>query len=231
MVYYVCTHAQPQALPDFVGQKQQLFGGDVCAASAPATTTSSVAVTAAASAAAAAASGATVRIRKGPKVQEPSKRLFVGNLPLLVAAADIRKVLASAQGGGEGGVGVESDAIALDWLTDRETGAFYGSVFVKMSSLDAAQRLVAAARRDKGVRIAGVGACKRPRLLRIQFAPYDGKWPAKVFFFFVALCIPQNRKWGDGKNCVMKVRLLFESDTCAHTMYTHRATLKRIFLP
>ena len=202
----------------------------MCAPSASATL--SVAVTAAASAAAAvaAASGATARIRKGPKVQDPSKRLFVGNLPLLVAATDIRKVLASAQGGGEGGVGVESDAIALEWLTDRKTGAFYGSVFVKMSSLDAAQRLVAAAGRDKGVRIAGVGACKRTRLLRIQFAPYDGKWPAKVFFF-VALCIPQNRKWGDGKNCVMKVRLLFESDTCAHTMYTHRATLKRIFLP
>jgi thiol-disulfide isomerase/thioredoxin len=142
-----------KAMPDMVAQKQQLFGGDVCAPPADA-------------AAKASAAGSHSRQRKAPRVLEPSRRVFVGNLPLLVAASDIRAALEAAAGEAPG---------ALEWIRDRSTGAFFGSIFVGMSSVDAAKRLVAAG--GKGIRLAGAGGCKRARLLRVSFAPYQGAWP------------------------------------------------------
>ena len=53
---------------------------------------------------------------------QPSKRIFLGNLPLLVSASDIKQALVAAQGGGGGAP--PSD---LEWICDKATGAFYGS--------------------------------------------------------------------------------------------------------
>jgi hypothetical protein len=105
------------------------------------------------------------------KIGDPSKRLFVGNLPLLITASEIRRVLSVAQGGDGGSASASSCVTCIKWLTDAVTGAFYGSAFVKMTSLEAAGRVVAAGASEGGVRVKGTGACKRYRRLRIQFAP------------------------------------------------------------
>jgi predicted sulfurtransferase len=157
------------ALPDFVSQKQKLFGRDVCAPAASA-----------ASAANGSGGGpggrggvvsTAIRTRKVKGEENPSERLFVGNLPLLVSASAVREALLKAQGPqGEA-------ARQLQWLFDRTTGAFYGSIFVKMGSVKAARLVVEAAASKAGIRLAGSGGCKRPRRLRVHFAPYQGSWP------------------------------------------------------
>jgi hypothetical protein len=112
-----------------------------------------------------------IRTRKVKVEENPSERLFVGNLPLLVSASAVREALLKAQGPqGEA-------ARQLQWLFDRTTGAFYGSIFVKMVSVKAARLVVEAAASKEGIRLAGSGGCKRPRRLRVHFAPYQGSWP------------------------------------------------------
>ena len=63
--------------------------------------------------------------------KEPSRRLFVGRLPLTITASALRKAM----------TGTES----VHWIVDRDTGAFYGSAFLWMTSLEDAARVVAAA--------------------------------------------------------------------------------------
>lgn len=88
-------HLRDCPLPDIVGQKRKLFGGDV---TAPSTTMSSAPTV----------SGAG-RSRKAPRRHPPSARLFVGNLPLVVTASGIKEAL---------GVGVEG----VEWVVDRHRG-------------------------------------------------------------------------------------------------------------
>lgn len=79
-------------------------------------------------------------------------RLFVGKLPLAVEASAVKALLAEAAqvGGdsgvsGDGGGGETSPAAcaAVVWLTDKATGAFYGSCFAQMASLEHATRAAA----------------------------------------------------------------------------------------
>ena len=55
-----------------------------------------------------------------------STRLFVGSLPLVTDAAAVRKTL---------GLGMAQRVELVHWLTDRESGLFYGSAFVRMASV------------------------------------------------------------------------------------------------
>mmetsp|Transcript_23750 Transcript_23750/g.77230 ORF Transcript_23750/g.77230 Transcript_23750/m.77230 type:complete len:545 (+) Transcript_23750:3-1637(+) len=97
------------------------------------------------------------------KSRDPSERLFVGGLPLSVSATDVYAAL-----------GVQG-AEAIEWIPDRKTGFFYGSVFLKMRSLAEAEQLVQKAYTAQGVRFNG-------KKLKVNFAPIptDGeKWPPK----------------------------------------------------
>ena len=75
--------------------------------------------------------------------------LFVGNLPFATCASDVRRVLEAAvarstltaaattsatTSAGGGGV-VER----VSWLADHTTGLFYGSAFVRVTTLEAAR--------------------------------------------------------------------------------------------
>eukprot|EP00931_Biecheleriopsis_adriatica_P106410 TRINITY_DN80871_c0_g1_i2.p1 TRINITY_DN80871_c0_g1~~TRINITY_DN80871_c0_g1_i2.p1 ORF type:complete len:521 (-),score=119.91 TRINITY_DN80871_c0_g1_i2:43-1605(-) len=97
------------------------------------------------------------RAKHGDK--PPSKRLFVGGLPLVIDAKAIRETL---------GDGVEF----IHWIPDRETGLWYGSTFVQMASKAEAKRVVKEAGEGTGIRIG-------KRKLRINFSPpQNGEtWP------------------------------------------------------
>ena len=60
----------------------------------------------------------------------PTKRLFVGKLPLLVTVTQIKTALAPAA------------VDTVQWLTDRKSGHFYGSAFISVESSAAASALV-----------------------------------------------------------------------------------------
>lgn len=91
--------------------------------------------------------------------KEPSTRLFVGNLPLVIDAQTIRKAL---------GKGVK----LIHWIPDRQTGLWYGSIFVEMETLEDATRVVGFAAKKNGMVIG-------KRSLRIGYSPpgEDIVWP------------------------------------------------------
>jgi len=91
-----------------------------------------------------------------------SKRIFVGNLPLVINASIIRDLL---------GEGVEF----IHWIPDRESGLWYGSTFVQMRSEKDAQRIVDLAKGD-GIKI-------EKRKIRVNFSPpKEGEeWPVPDF--------------------------------------------------
>ncbi|CAK9002268.1 unnamed protein product [Durusdinium trenchii] len=90
--------------------------------------------------------------------RDPSDRLFVGNLPLVTDAATVRECF---------GDGVRF----IHWIPDRTTGLWYGSVFLQMSSLGEAKRIVD----DSSIQSIRIGK----RKLRIGFAPLaeNERWP------------------------------------------------------
>jgi len=99
--------------------------------------------------------------RKRPSA-EPSSRLFVGSLPFIVDAQQLRSVLSPS-----------ADAVAIvHWLRDHKTRLFYGSAFVGMSTLEAATTAVDKAASEAGLVLGG-------RRLRVAFAPpREGEaWP------------------------------------------------------
>ena len=69
--------------------------------------------------------------QKGGTV-EPSKRLFVGNLPYIISATQIEAALGAK-------------LKHVQWLTNKQSGLFYGSVFVSLKTLDEAREVVAKA--------------------------------------------------------------------------------------
>eukprot|EP00933_Yihiella_yeosuensis_P060558 TRINITY_DN63307_c0_g1_i1.p1 TRINITY_DN63307_c0_g1~~TRINITY_DN63307_c0_g1_i1.p1 ORF type:complete len:528 (-),score=140.07 TRINITY_DN63307_c0_g1_i1:150-1733(-) len=79
----------------------------------------------------------------------PSKRLFVGKLPLTVNLKEVKEALGS---------GVR----ALQWIVDKETRLWYGNSFVQMTSKADAKRVVEEASKDPGIKIG-------KRKLRINF--------------------------------------------------------------
>mmetsp|Transcript_10690 Transcript_10690/g.23576 ORF Transcript_10690/g.23576 Transcript_10690/m.23576 type:complete len:569 (-) Transcript_10690:106-1812(-) len=92
--------------------------------------------------------------------KDPSTRIFVGKLPLAVDVNKIEKTLGST-------------VQVLEWILDRETQHFYGSVFLEVPSIQEAKWIVEKAA-TKGFRIDG-------KRLRISFAPLkEGEqWPPK----------------------------------------------------
>jgi hypothetical protein len=72
--------------------------------------------------------------KKGKQSAAGTQRLFVGKLPLVVEAAAIKAALAEAAGGEAALV------VAVQWIADKATGAFYGSAFVEMANSAAAAR-------------------------------------------------------------------------------------------
>jgi predicted sulfurtransferase len=95
--------------------------------------------------------------------KDPSRRLFVGNLPLTMCVATLKEAL---------GTGVK----LVHWIPDRQTGLWYGSTFVEMSTLGYAKRVVEAAKAEAGLKIG-------KRRLRVNFAPpnEDEAWPPEDF--------------------------------------------------
>lgn len=98
---------------------------------------------------------------KKQKTSEPSTRLFVGNLPYIINASQIEQTLT---------VGKIKN---IQWLTNKQTGLFYGSAFVQYESLSEAKGAVAVG--------GGPGVKMNGRKLRVNFAaPREGEvWPPK----------------------------------------------------
>lgn len=93
----------------------------------------------------------------------PCKRIFVGNLPLVMDASTLRNTL---------GEGVE----IIHWIPDKTTGLWYGSTFIQMTSKKEARRVVDLAKEADGIKIG-------KRKLRINFAPppEGEEWPQPDF--------------------------------------------------
>ena len=106
-----------------------------------------------------------------------SRRLFVGKLPLSMSATRLRAAF------DRGGSAVES----VHWIVDRRSGAFYGSAFCYMVSVEDAMKAQALGRlcvpgafKRRG---AGRGRKKQPWMARVAFAPLrtDEAWPPTPF--------------------------------------------------
>jgi predicted sulfurtransferase len=109
-------------------------------------------------------SGVAAASKKRKPVAKPSTRLFVGKLPLAVDAAKVKTTI--------GG-----NVSKIQWLMDRETKLFYGSVFVEMATLADATRAVEQANdTDAGMSL-------NKRRLRVAYAPpkADEVWPPADF--------------------------------------------------
>lgn len=96
----------------------------------------------------------------------PSTRLFVGSLPFVTNATDVRRALV-----GTGGDSPEEVKL-VHWLNDRQTGLFFGSAFVEFGALAAAERAAARAASTGGIKLGG-------RRLRVRFSPpfETDEWP------------------------------------------------------
>jgi len=88
----------------------------------------------------------------------PSARLFVGRLPLTVNLGSLKRRMAG-------------EVTAVQWLTDRETGLFYGSCFVQMASVEDATMAI-----EQEIKVDGKKA-------RVNYSPIpDGTvWPPPNF--------------------------------------------------
>jgi predicted sulfurtransferase len=110
----------PQEVPDLVGQKRQIGDNDASVLDA--------------------ASGDK---KQKKEIKEPSRRIFVGRLPLLVTAITLRLALITAAGGGNDNDNDDQVKVEhVQWLVDRDTNAYYGSAFVQMSRLADAETIV-----------------------------------------------------------------------------------------
>jgi predicted sulfurtransferase len=72
---------------------------------------------------------------------EVSNRLFLSKLPLTVTKTKLQKLLKGS--GGATSTTTNTNTIqVLHWLTDRHTGAFYGSCLVQLESIQAARHVM-----------------------------------------------------------------------------------------
>mmetsp|Transcript_16991 Transcript_16991/g.32162 ORF Transcript_16991/g.32162 Transcript_16991/m.32162 type:complete len:389 (-) Transcript_16991:1082-2248(-) len=86
-------------------------------------------------------------------------RLFLGNLPFAVDEASLRSFLSPAE------------MTHVKWITDKETGKFYGSAFIEMATSKCG---AIAVKQKNGEKLMG-------RPIRINFAPAreSDQWPPK----------------------------------------------------
>jgi len=116
------------------------------------------------------------------------RRLFVGKLPFIVTAAEVRQALNTAAGASSNAVSV------VDWKRDNKSGLFNGAAFVLMTSAEAAQRVVAVAKNGPGIVVGpqaptrgkkkGKGKNKnKNKKIKVTLAPVrDGEtWPKAGF--------------------------------------------------
>jgi len=87
-----------------------------------------------------------------PKHNSGEARLFVGKLPLVVEASAVKAMLSDcAKIGGKNSdesatmpaAAAEDACLAVEWITDKTTGAFYGSCFAQMATPAMASRAAA----------------------------------------------------------------------------------------
>ena len=144
-------YVPPAAAPNVIALKRK-FEEEVLGGAAQGEGEAAVATSTAAEASEGARSKRAKREAKAAAAP-PATRLFVGGLPFVTCAADVRRALATASGMG----GLDSDdraaaaaaaascIKAVRWLSDHETKLFYGSAFVEVASLEAAKAIVAKA--------------------------------------------------------------------------------------
>jgi hypothetical protein len=138
-------HRRPTEAPDLVGQKRKLGvieegGRDTVSG------------------------GVHAALRKKQETL-PSRRVFVGRLPLTITSSTLRAALfyASSNNASSNNAVEENDNDEDDdsmravvenvhWIVDHTSGAFFGSAFVWMSTLERAQRLVEACGGERGER-------------------------------------------------------------------------------
>ena len=144
----------PQEWPDILTAKRQL-----------ATATGSEVPLGAAAAggdAGGAGGAAGKRARREAKAAAapPSTRLFVGSLPFVVSASELRALLQAAvdRAPGAKGGGGESAVTSIRWLSDHRTNLFYGSAFVEMRNVDAASAVVSLAQKEAAAAAAAARA-------------------------------------------------------------------------
>ena len=107
-----------------------------------------------------------------------SRRVFLSKLPLTITASKLRNSFKVYN------CNIES----VHWIVDHTSGAFYGSAYVYMATMDDAQRVqelngylrLLNEFRKKGC---GRGRKKQPRFTRVAFAPLREKevWPPLEF--------------------------------------------------
>jgi len=95
--------------------------------------------------------------------KQSSRRLFVGRLALKVTASALKNAFRSHG----------AEVAALQWIVDHDTGAFFGSVFLQMASLEDAKKIVALEARGGMIELAQ-GTRKwfrKSRRARVAYAP------------------------------------------------------------
>ena len=160
----------PTAAPDLLGQKRKLgiIDGNKDRVSGVVVMASSSSSAASSSSSSSPAAASSSSARAAPRAAAaPSKRLFVGRLPLLLTATRLRASLRALLLLAGSSAADAADAAAADddddddvafledtavvWVTNRNTGAYYGSAFVGLARLEDARRLVAAAAEAGGM--------------------------------------------------------------------------------
>ena len=122
--------------------------------------------------------------KKARAAAAPSTRLFVGRLPLVVTASALRNAVVAY-----GGQFARVETV--QWCVDRDSGAYYGSAFVSLGSVEQAQSVIQAVARYGGLEVesgsgagpAGMSKARKAGKVRkaiVNFAPLrDGEsWPA-----------------------------------------------------
>jgi nucleolin len=105
---------------------------------------------------------------KKAKVEGANTRVFLGNLPFTIDDDQIKTVFKDA-----------GDIVDVHWVTDRQTGKFYGTGFVEFASAEGAQKAVAMAGQEVGGRAMKVDFAQ-PKGDRKDATPRgDKKFPAK----------------------------------------------------
>jgi predicted sulfurtransferase len=98
----------------------------------------------------------TVTPPKAPNTKRlkrlPSRRLFVGKLPLVITSSKLRTTLLEALKQEQASTGLAAFPVnpnrieAVEWIVDRTSGAYYGSAWVNMARLEDAKTLEAKAK-------------------------------------------------------------------------------------
>jgi hypothetical protein len=123
----------------------------------------------------------------------PSRRLFVGKLPLVITSSKLRHTLFDALKQEQASAGLAAFPVnpnrieAFEWIADRTSGAYYGSAWVNMARLEDAKTLEAKSKssnskktklRQAGIVMGTTHNMKnnesKPRRIRMEFAPLHG---------------------------------------------------------